>query len=835
MQRLSRLASGAAFVALLGGVVSSLAAGAIPELVRSVPADRAADVALDVGVLRLVFDRDMRTDSYTCWKSERGQFPPVVKDGGQWKDARTFELKLEKLAPDTEYFVQLNAEQRQGFRAVEGDTPLAVTTIRFRTAAAEKARPRQDVYDPQAEEKGDAKPDKTKPRQDVYDPNAESKAGDKPRETARAASPDRGCRLKWRAQEGQASRVVQNGRLGMNITAVSGAETQQQTVEQAWKTTTLSTVLAADDGHPTRLRQRVEAAEIQARDPQTGQMRRQDAPQAGMEAEVRVLPDGHVEVVEVLRGERELVAELAKEARYFTLEPDREVAVGESWKLTGKQLDAFLGAMSAKEGELTMKLVRVERDAALGQDVAHLEGRWQTKMALEMGLMPTAEGTVAASFALGLGQPVRQQFRAKLKMDQVLEANGERVKVTGDGEFELTEERTVLSGSGKDDEAPAPRDSSKPDAGKECKDKADTPAPERARESGAAREATRDAGAAGKAAGRPRTVAFQRVEEPRERAFSLLAPVGWKVEGGVFRVDPVSTGLHAQAIAAKCNMAVKKDEAGTVELHFLPGILYADTSAMPAGNMFPPGTVYNGCPVVYRLTAEDYLTKAVLPQLRPQARDARVTDTKKLPKVAEAYQQRWAAIPLLGARFEFDVALVTVEYVEGGTRFRERLFTVLQYYPREVGLWQNNDTVSFRAPTGEYEGWEPVGHTMLFSAKFNSQWVQGEIRGQAERAGIVIRTQQELQRIEQEIVAHRQKTNSEINNDMYLTLTGQEEYVNPYTKEVEVDSGDWKYRWVNAAGQIVFTDDGDYNPNHDRNPPFNRTDYQRSQVRPRGQ
>jgi hypothetical protein len=267
----------------------------------------------------------------------------------------------------------------------------------------------------------------------------------------------------------------------------------------------------------------------------------------------------------------------------------------------------------------------------------------------------------------------------------------------------------------------------------------------------------------------------------------------------------------------------------------LPGILYADTSAMPAGNMFPPGTVYNGCPVVYRLTAEDYLTKAVLPQLRPQARDARVTDTKKLPKVAEAYQQRWAAIPLLGARFEFDVALVTVEYVEGGTRFRERLFTVLQYYPREVGLWQNNDTVSFRAPTGEYEGWEPVGHTMLFSAKFNSQWVQGEIRGQAERAGIVIRTQQELQRIEQEIVAHRQKTNSEINNDMYLTLTGQEEYVNPYTKEVEVDSGDWKYRWVNAAGQIVFTDDGDYNPNHDRNPPFNRTDYQRSQVRPRGQ
>jgi hypothetical protein len=34
---------------------------------------------------------------------------------------------------------------------------------------------------------------------------------------------------------------------------------------------------------------------------------------------------------------------------------------------------------------------------------------------------------------------------------------------------------------------------------------------------------------------------------------------------------------------------------------------------------------------------------------------------------------------------------------------------------------------------------------------------------------------------------------------MFLTLTEQEEYVNPYTNEVEVGSNQWKYRWVNEG------------------------------------
>ena len=57
-----------------------------------------------------------------------------------------------------------------------------------------------------------------------------------------------------------------------------------------------------------------------------------------------------------------------------------------------------------------------------------------------------------------------------------------------------------------------------------------------------------------------------------------------------------------------------------------------------------------------------------------------------------------------------------------------------------------------------------------------------------ERAGIVIKTLQELQELDRQITEHKQKTTAEIHNDMFLTLTDQEEYINPYTNEVDVGS-----------------------------------------------
>jgi len=75
-------------------------------------------------------------------------------------------------------------------------------------------------------------------------------------------------------------------------------------------------------------------------------------------------------------------------------------------------------------------------------------------------------------------------------------------------------------------------------------------------------------------------------------------------------------------------------------------------------------------------------------------------------------------------------------------------------------------------------------------------------------------------------------TNAEIHNDMFLTLMDREEYVNPYTHEVEVGSNQWKYRWVNESEEVIYTDSEEYDPNTDVE--LNRSDYKRTTIMKRG-
>jgi len=136
-----------------------------------------------------------------------------------------------------------------------------------------------------------------------------------------------------------------------------------------------------------------------------------------------------------------------------------------------------------------------------------------------------------------------------------------------------------------------------------------------------------------------------------------------------------------------------------------------------------------------------------------------------------------------------------------------------------------------RAPVAEYARWEPIFAVINHSVRMNPTWVAGEIKGQMIRNKILDKTQKEIQRIGREIAEHRYRTNAEIQNDMFLTLMGQEEYVNPYTKEIEIGTDKWKYRWVNEGGDIIYTDKEEYNPNVDIN--LKRSDYKRTPIRKR--
>ncbi len=311
-------------------------------------------------------------------------------------------------------------------------------------------------------------------------------------------------------------------------------------------------------------------------------------------------------------------------------------------------------------------------------------------------------------------------------------------------------------------------------------------------------------------------VVFTRYIDRTEGAFLLLVPKGWKTQGGMVRVNALNAGGSGNATDAKIDFAVLREAAGRVSIRWLPKINYAQPSA---GNSMLGGN-WNGMPIVAMPRAADYLTGMVFPALHQNARGAKVLNVQPRPDAIASLEQSPAAraVKSQGARYFADASMVTVTYEEGGTRFKELLFVALEGFEMQGnGLWSNPLTIVARAPEAEYDAYGPVAKVVVNSFALNPRWLQAELQGQADRAAIASATLRDISRIDAEIARNRSETMSQINDQEYLTITGQERYINPHTGREELGSNEWKYRWENASGEVVYTDDKGWDPNLDPN------------------
>jgi len=319
-------------------------------------------------------------------------------------------------------------------------------------------------------------------------------------------------------------------------------------------------------------------------------------------------------------------------------------------------------------------------------------------------------------------------------------------------------------------------------------------------------------------------IAFKRMNEPKEKAFSLLVPQGWVIEGGALRIlNPDVAGAN-NMVECKFDMAVKSDATGSIMIRWLPEMLCIDQQNA-FGN--PEGAVFNNCLVRRKRTPRDLMLQVAIPYAHPGATNVKVTNGKELKSLAARYSR--SVDPTLAGitNMNYQAYLLEYSYKERGVKYHERMAIVVEDYGANGGgLWKNRETMLIRAPEGELAKWEPVLSTIQNSGKWNLKWVAGEVNGQRHRAGQIQATQKELEAIDNAITEHRRTTYSEINKDMYLTLTSQNEYKNPHTGEIEVDTDNWKHRWMNSSGDIIYSNDDNYNPNHD--PHLNVSGYELS-------
>ena len=327
-------------------------------------------------------------------------------------------------------------------------------------------------------------------------------------------------------------------------------------------------------------------------------------------------------------------------------------------------------------------------------------------------------------------------------------------------------------------------------------------------------------------------IAFTRINEPAEAAFSILVPRGWQNQGGIYRMDASRAGGPLNAMEAKCDWLLTSDASGTVAFRILPDIVYAHADI--GGGFFPPGTSYQGAEVRALADAPTHLQN-LIQALHPQASGLRIIKIHRLPGEIESMNrgvaytnQLLSQIGLGGSLFRSDAAGAVYDYTEGGTTYREVMITGIVDM-RAAMTWKNTRTLAFRAPASQFDRWRPVMDIMRFSVRFNPQWVLKEAQGQRERAKIVMQVFDEIRRIDQEIVSRTNINRQEIMNDNFLVLTGQEEYVNPHTGEVEMDTDSFQYRWKTPSGDVYYTDREDENPNTF----LDQSGYERTRIRKR--
>lgn len=327
-------------------------------------------------------------------------------------------------------------------------------------------------------------------------------------------------------------------------------------------------------------------------------------------------------------------------------------------------------------------------------------------------------------------------------------------------------------------------------------------------------------------------ISFQRIYEPREKAFSISVPRGWQHHGGIYRVNAAQAGGPLNAMEAKCDLRFQRDAQGTVAFHILPDIVYAHAGI--GGGFWGPGAIYQGA-VVRPIEAATTHVQSVFSQLHPNVPSTRAVKIERLPGEIRSMEQGLAYTNQLLARiglpqggFQCDAAGGVFEYTEGGTRFREVILTGVVDMKAAM-TWKNTRTLVFRAPAAEFDHWRPVMDIMRFSIRFHPKWVLSEMQGQKERADIVMKVYDEIRRIDREIIQKTAINREEIMNDNFLVLTGQEEFVNPHTHAVEMDTDAYKYRWTTPGGDVYYTNREAENPNIF----MQRTDYKRTPIRKR--
>lgn len=290
-------------------------------------------------------------------------------------------------------------------------------------------------------------------------------------------------------------------------------------------------------------------------------------------------------------------------------------------------------------------------------------------------------------------------------------------------------------------------------------------------------------------------VATTTFNDPREGAFSMDVPAGWKVDGGLFRFAVNDVRPEVTATSPDGQICVKFGDS-RLEPRTMPNSLLA-RAGLRAGSLYNTGYGLKMRVERYQ-TGEEFAKTYIEPVLRKY--QGQVTESHNRPEVSGPLQSQYQQVAA-GMRLAYTSGDVSYTATNQGTPFSGYCFasTLGVSSPGGPGVWTVDTLCRYVAKQGNESTAQQVLETMMKSYRFNPQWLQGQEATTMRACEIVAQAGRQINQMMQDSF-HNQMTSQDENHrkwDNYIR--GVVDVRDPETGETyEVASGS-NYYWLNRG------------------------------------
>jgi len=312
------------------------------------------------------------------------------------------------------------------------------------------------------------------------------------------------------------------------------------------------------------------------------------------------------------------------------------------------------------------------------------------------------------------------------------------------------------------------------------------------------------------------------------QVFSMLVPKGWKVEGGVtWSADP--------ALPARSGFRFYNPK-GSEELNFYPARAYFWTNNQLFLTTNPAGTFRLGTLVGKPVSLRRAFTETIIPGADRKMDGMEIINEEKVPELAELAKGEAAQ----GVNAAAEAGKMRVTYKENGRQMEEEFYAAVSqfvinmpasamsgsYY---INYWYMDYVFSFRDQKGRLDSRAKLFQAMIYSIKFNQNWVakvvnvkemlaqryiQG-IKAVGQMGQMIAQAGSQMREDQQQAWEARQAVNDRIVQDFSDNIRGVERYNDTRAgKEIELPAG-YGNAWANDLGEYIVSDSPSYNPNLD--------------------